>query len=121
MCVCAMSMSVSILISAFVSHATVCYFSSKYQQKISTALRHVCRVEAGSVPRKVADYGLVLAVPPHAHIACNFIIADYVPRALQGAARFGMLGVSCVTAAGLLKMNLAGDGVTSAVQQLWRK
>ena len=78
-------------------------------------------LQPGSMPRLAADYGLLLAVPPHAHIACNFIIADYVPRVAQGAARLGMLGVSAVTALGILQMNVNGGGVTSAVQRLWKK
>ena len=66
------------------------------------------------------DYALALAAPLHGHVAMNYIISDYVPVAARGGVRAGMLGLSLVTVAGLLKLNRDGPGVTGALKQLWR-
>ena len=50
----------------------------------------------------------------------NYIISDYVPVAARGGVRAGMLGLSLVTVAGLLKLSRDGPGVTGALKQLWR-
>ena len=63
--------------------------------------------------------------PVHAHIGMNYVITDYVPKflgkAARGPARAIMFGVTLVTAAGLLRLNLFGPGVTETFKQLWRK
>lgn len=41
--------------------------------------------------RKVADYGLAVGIPIHSHIALNYVLADYIPKASQG---------TCVAAVG---------------------
>lgn len=90
--------------------------------------------------RKVADYGLALGIPIHSHIALNYVLTDYIPKASQGAvvraaglrclkanthtpgaARWGVLGLSAVTCAGLLRLNMSGPGVTQTVKDLWGK
>ncbi|KAK3240528.1 hypothetical protein CYMTET_49636 [Cymbomonas tetramitiformis] len=68
------------------------------------------------------DLLLGVALPVHSHIACNYVIADYIkPPALNGAARAGMMAVTAVTLAGLLKLNLTGPGLSASVKQLWKK
>ena len=49
------------------------------------------------------------------------VISDYVPLGARGAARFGMLGVTAVAAAGLLKLTRDGPGPTAALKSLWKK
>ena len=36
------------------------------------------------------------------------------------AARMGLLGVTCVTLAGLFALNTRGEGVTKAAKRLWK-
>mmetsp|Transcript_27856 Transcript_27856/g.61529 ORF Transcript_27856/g.61529 Transcript_27856/m.61529 type:complete len:139 (+) Transcript_27856:36-452(+) len=67
------------------------------------------------------DLALGVLVPAHAHIGINYVISDYVPKAIRGAARFGMVGVTLVTIAGLTRLNLDGVGITESVKSLWRK
>lgn len=71
--------------------------------------------------RKAADIGLAVAVPLHSHIALGYVLADYVPKGIAGLARVGVLGVSVMTFAGLMKLNLTGPGVTQTVKDLWTK
>lgn len=117
-----------------------------------------------SVGRKAADFGLAVGIPLHSHIALNYVLTDYLPKASQGmpylqthmhahanattgkiapvsrvhmmpllcshnaplvhsylgAARWGVLGLSAVTCAGLLRLNMAGPGVTQTVKDLWK-
>lgn len=75
----------------------------------------------GGVLAKVADVGLAAAIPFHTHVGLNLVVSDYVPRALQMPARFGVLGLSAITFAGLLKLSLLGNGVTGSLKDLWRK
>lgn len=50
----------------------------------------------------------------------NYVVTDYVPKSLRGAARWGVLGSTAVIAAGMLKLNVAGPGVTATVKALWK-
>ncbi len=67
------------------------------------------------------DIALGVLFPLHAHVGMNYVISDYVPKALRSLARAGLLGVTIITAAGLLKLNLTGAGVTETFKSLWRK
>ncbi len=97
------------------------------------------------------DYGLAIAAPLHGHIALNFVrrtrierasdtllacsapltlarfrpraqvVSDYVPVAGRAVVRTGVLGLSLVTVAGLMKLNRDGPGVTATLKSLWRK
>lgn len=69
----------------------------------------------------VVDLALGVLLPFHSHVACNYIISDYVPKAFRSAARGGMLFASLVAAAGILKLNIQGPGLTESVKSLWRK
>lgn len=66
------------------------------------------------------DVALGLIFPIHAHIGMNYVISDYVPKGLRGAARTGWLGVTAITILGLLKLNLLGDGMTESVKSMFR-
>ncbi|PRW05913.1 Succinate dehydrogenase [ubiquinone] cytochrome b small mitochondrial [Chlorella sorokiniana] len=70
---------------------------------------------------KVADVGLAATITVHNHIALNYVISDYVPRALQVPARGGVLALSALTAVGLTKLALSGPGIGGAVKELWKK
>ncbi|GFR50863.1 hypothetical protein Agub_g13150 [Astrephomene gubernaculifera] len=74
----------------------------------------------GSILQKTADFVFSLAIPVHSHIAMNAVVTDYLPKAAQGPARFGVLGMSVVTYLGIMKMNLSGPGLTETVKGLWR-
>jgi succinate dehydrogenase (ubiquinone) membrane anchor subunit len=71
------------------------------------------------------DLALGFAFPLHGHIGFNYIITDYVPKlfgkAARGPARVIMLGITGLTTAGLLRLNLFGPGVTETLKTLWRK
>ena len=42
-------------------------------------------------------------------------------QAARAAARNGLLGATVIAAAGLLKLNLMGPGLTEALKALWRR
>eukprot|EP00192_Tetraselmis_astigmatica_P017964 CAMPEP_0117672772 /NCGR_PEP_ID=MMETSP0804-20121206/14096_1 /TAXON_ID=1074897 /ORGANISM="Tetraselmis astigmatica, Strain CCMP880" /LENGTH=110 /DNA_ID=CAMNT_0005481423 /DNA_START=69 /DNA_END=398 /DNA_ORIENTATION=- len=73
----------------------------------------------GSTPEKAADYTMAVAIPFHSHVAMNALITDYAPTALMGVGRAGILGMSVITMAGLLKMTAHGGGVSSIFKTLW--
>ena len=67
------------------------------------------------------DLILGFLFPIHSHIALNYVVADYVPKSTRPLARGLLLAASIITAAGLLKLNLQGAGLTETVKSLWRK
>ena len=67
------------------------------------------------------DLAMGVIFPVHGHIGFNYIISDYVPKAGRGTARTFLLGVTGVTLLGLLKLNVAGDGLTETVKSMWKK
>ena len=66
------------------------------------------------------DYALAFIFPLHSHIALNYVISDYVPKAIRGAARGGLLAATVVTIAGLLKLTYDGPGLTETIKALWK-
>lgn len=76
--------------------------------------------QQGDVFGRFVDAGLNVALPIHSHIAMNYVVTDYIPKSLRGAARWGVLGSTAVIAAGMLKLNVAGPGVTATVKALWK-
>ena len=66
------------------------------------------------------DLAMGVIFPVHGHIGFNYIISDYVPKAGRGTARTFLLGVTGVTLLGLLKLNVAGDGLTETVKSMWK-
>lgn len=67
------------------------------------------------------DLALGVLVPVHAHVGLNFVVADYVPKSSRPLARGLVLALTIVTAAGLLKLNIQGPGLTESLKSLWRK
>jgi len=69
------------------------------------------------------DMALAFALPLHGHIGMNYVITDYVPKfiskAATGPARIVQAGITFLTAAGLLKLNLTGPGITGTILKLW--
>ncbi|KAJ1438207.1 hypothetical protein B484DRAFT_324213, partial [Ochromonadaceae sp. CCMP2298] len=63
---------------------------------------------------------LGIIFPFHSHVALNYVVSDYVPKGMRGAARALLLGVTVIGAAGLLKINVMGPGLTESVKSLWR-
>lgn len=68
-----------------------------------------------------ADLLLGLLFPFHSHVAMNYVVTDYVPKASRGAARALVLATTVIAAAGILKLNLEGPGLTETIKSLWRK
>ena len=56
----------------------------------------------------------------HSHIALNFVVSDYVPTKAAPAARAGLLGLTCLTLAGLFTLNTKGEGITRTAKRLWK-
>ena len=67
------------------------------------------------------DLALGFIFPLHSHIALNYVISDYVPKASRGAARAVLLSATIIAAAGLLKLNIEGPGLTETFKSVWRK
>lgn len=74
-----------------------------------------------SALQKAADWTLSLAVPLHMQITTNALVTDYVPTRFRGPVRGAILGASLITYLGIMKVNLAGPGLTETVKTLWRK
>jgi hypothetical protein len=60
---------------------------------------------------------LTFAVPP----LSAQVITDYVPVAGRMASRAGLLGLSCASVAGLMKLNADGPGITATLKRLWHQ
>ena len=66
------------------------------------------------------DLALGVAMPVHSHVAMNFIISDYVPKAARGPTRLAMLALTAATTVGLFRLNARGEGITRTVKSLWK-
>lgn len=76
---------------------------------------------AGPTPLSMPiDIALGVIFPFHSHVALNYVITDYVPKPARGAARAALLAATVIAAAGLLKLNIEGPGLTESVKSLWR-
>ncbi len=51
----------------------------------------------------------------------NYVVSDYIPKASRGPARALVLVTTIIAAAGILKLNLEGPGLTETIKSLWRK
>jgi succinate dehydrogenase (ubiquinone) membrane anchor subunit len=67
------------------------------------------------------DLVLGFVFPLHAHVAMNYVITDYVPKASRGIVRMVVLATTVITTAGLLKLNVSGPGFSATIKSLWRK
>lgn len=65
------------------------------------------------------DLALGFMFPLHSFIGCNYVISDYVPKALRGPMRMFVLGATVITLAGLLRLNITGGGITNAIKSMW--
>ncbi len=70
---------------------------------------------------KPIDLALGVLFPFHSHVGLNYVISDYVPKALRSVARVGLLGVTAITTIGLFQLNISGVGMTETIKQLWRR
>jgi succinate dehydrogenase (ubiquinone) membrane anchor subunit len=68
---------------------------------------------------KPIDFTLGVLFPLHAHVGLNYVITDYVPKAIRTVARVSLLGVTGLTCVGLLQLNMNGVGMTQAIKNLW--
>ena len=65
------------------------------------------------------DCILGVLFPLHAHVGLNYVISDYVPKAMRTLARVSLLGVTGLTCVGLAQLNMNGVGMTQTVKNLW--
>lgn len=87
------------------------------------ALAGLCPVAfalSPSVLNTPVDFALGFIIPFHAYVAVNYVITDYVPKFARAAARLGVFGAVVIAAAGILKLNVTGPGLTDTVKNLWR-
>jgi len=73
-----------------------------------------------SVINMPVDMLLGVLFPLHSHIALNYVISDYIPKASRSLVRAGLLGATIIAAAGILKLNVTGPGLTECIKSLWR-
>lgn len=69
----------------------------------------------------VADVGLGVLIPLHAHVGMRSVILDYVHGSAQKTALLAMGGLTVATIAGLTYFNLFDEGILPAVKALWVK
>ena len=69
----------------------------------------------------VADLGLGVLIPLHAHVGMRSVILDYVHGGAQKTALFVMAGVTVATIGGLTYFNVFDEGILPAVKALWVK
>lgn len=86
----------------------------------SLGLFPVALVLSPSALNMPVDLALGVVFPVHGHIGMNYIISDYVPKAMRGGARMALLAATGLTVLGLFKLNVSGPGVTETVKALWR-
>jgi len=67
------------------------------------------------------DLTLGILFPLHSHVALNYVITDYVPKSSRPLARGLVLAATIIAAAGILKLNMTGPGLTETIKSLWRK
>lgn len=65
------------------------------------------------------DLTLGVLFPMHSHIALNYVISDYVPKAARSLARLSLFGATIVTTIGILQLNFKGPGLTKTLTALW--
>lgn len=87
---------------------------------VLAVLAPVAFVASPSVISMPVDLALGILFPFHSHVALNFVITDYVPKAARGPARAALLAATVIAAAGLLKLNIEGPGLTDSIKSLWR-
>eukprot|EP00884_Botryococcus_braunii_P002578 jgi/Botrbrau1/12320/Bobra.0205s0018.1 len=81
----------------------------------------IAALSGDGVLQRVADIGLGILIPVHSQIALNSVASDYIPKGSLGLSRYAILASSAVMFAGLLKLNLAGPGLTPTIRKLWQK
>merc|ERR1712139_219792 len=93
---------------------------------VAMAMTPVVFMLPESMSMIITPFNVVLGVvlPIHAHIGFAGIVTDYAPKVSKGfagPARIALVGVTGLTVIGLLKHNLAGDGMTKSIKSLWVK
>merc|ERR1711907_527455 len=91
---------------------------------LAIGLTPIALVMPDNVGLTAINVFLGIAFPVHGHIGMHGVLTDYVPKiskGMLGPARMALLGFTTVTVLGLLKLNLAGDGMTQSVKALWKK
>lgn len=89
--------------------------------KALAVLAPVALVLSPSVINLPVDLALNVVVPYHSYISTINVIEDYVPKAAQPSWKTVALIGAGIMAAGFLKLNVGGAGITETVKSLWRE
>lgn len=74
----------------------------------------------GSPISDVSDHIFSIVIPVHFHLGLRSVIIDYVhDRNSQRIALIALAGMTALTAASLVKLNLTDIGITNSVKALW--
>ncbi len=67
------------------------------------------------------DLAMGIIIPYHMHVGITDIIDDYVPRQNADICKLVLGVITVITAYGLFKINICGQGITESVKSLWRE
>lgn len=94
------------------------YHKSNVAVMVLTPVALMAHPSILSVP---VDIGLSILFPLHAHMGMNWIFTDYVPGSPTSASRVALFACTVLASLGLLKLSIAGDGITGSIKALWQK
>lgn len=67
------------------------------------------------------DLALVVAIPYHMHTGVTDVVSDYAPREWKGPINAAVTLIIALSAVGLLKVTLCGDGIIQSIKSIWRQ
>ena len=94
------------------------YHKSNVAVMVLTPLAIVAHPSFLSMP---VDIALSILFPLHAHMGMNWIFTDYVPGSPTGPSRIALFAATVLASLGLLKLSIAGNGVTGSLKALWQE
>mmetsp|Transcript_78778 Transcript_78778/g.218983 ORF Transcript_78778/g.218983 Transcript_78778/m.218983 type:complete len:146 (-) Transcript_78778:72-509(-) len=98
--------------------ATKLYHTTQIAQAVLLPIALVLSPSSLNMP---IDFALGVLFPFHSYVAVNYVITDYVPKVARSGARMALFVATIIAAAGMLKINVTGPGLTATVTNLWRK
>jgi succinate dehydrogenase (ubiquinone) membrane anchor subunit len=110
-------------------HFNICFAAdsskqlNKWFHKSGLVLAVLVPVSLAASPSAInmpVDIALGVLIPFHSHVALNYVITDYVPKGGRSMARIALLAATVIAAAGILKLNVTGPGLTESLKSLWR-
>ena len=76
--------------------------------------------DSGGGVQALCNWTAAGLIPLHGYIGANWIISDYVPKASQNTVRGLTLAASVLAFGGLVKLNVANDGIIDTVKHLFK-